>query len=398
MGVAASVLLLLGAHEGAALRSGTRLVREFMVFYTAGYVLNTSPQALYDPDSFTRSYHMLFPWLPQTVSPLYAHAPFEAVFYSPFAILPFGAALVAWQTFSLALIIAGFAIVWRLSNSLPVGQFPMGLLLALSFYPVSVTCLLRGHVSALAFFWIAVAIWCQRRGQDYRSGAALAMCLGKPTLLVLLVPMLAVGRHRRILTGLIAGAAALGVVSLAVVGWRGCASYVETLLSFAGRATVAKNPFVLSEYVDLNSFVRMLNAGHGAGALAVLALGAACILPCLAKLWAVGKDGSGLNLAWASTLTWTMVVNLYVAVYDTVIIPLGILLMGTGLFCARKGRVPFTMQILLVLLYVTPWIPPVPMGGKRTLQLYTLALIALGMYQLWLGMRRVRSARDVASG
>ena len=59
-----------------------------------------------------------------------------------------------------------------------------------------------------------------------------------------------------------------------------------------------------------------------------------------------------------------MILNLYAAVYDTPIIVLGILLMGDVLCRSSQGRLPRTLQILLVLLYVVPWIPPVPIGGE----------------------------------
>jgi hypothetical protein len=80
-------------------------------------------------------------------------------------------------------------------------------------------------------------------------------------------------------------------------------------------------------------------------------------------------------------------VNLYAAVYDTPIILLGILLMGDGLYRVDRGRVPPTVQTLFVLLCVAPWIPPVPIGGSKMLQLYTPVLVALGIYQIWPGLR-----------
>jgi hypothetical protein len=159
-------------------------------------------------------------------------------------------------------------------------------------------------------------------------------------------------------------------------------------LRFGGRATLGHDPFVLSEYVDLNSFLRMLSGGHPAVALGGLVLVAACVLPCLARLWAGARDNSGVALAWASALTWTSVVNLYVGVYDTVVIPLAVVLMVDAVRRQSRASVPTGLLILLASLYVTPWVPPVPVGENRRLQLYTVALVALGVYQIWLGLRR----------
>jgi Glycosyltransferase family 87 len=386
--LAGATLAVLGESEVDAQRSGKPMLREFMAFYTVGYILKQSPEALYKPDSFLRTYHELFPNVPANLSPVYAHAPFEAILFRPFAQLPFKAALVAWQIFSLALICAGFVLVWRSSSSLPPGQLPLALLVALSFEPVSVATILRGQVSAPTFFWLAVAIWCQRGARDLWSGLALALCLTKPTLLVLLLPMLAVGWRLRALMAFIGGAGILGAVSLLVVGWRGCIDYARMVLDFGVGATASGQSFApASEYVDLNSFLRMIITGErGRVATSAVAVAAAGALLCLARVWRGVPRGGGrqLNLAWASTLTWTMILNLYAAVYDTPIILLGILLMGDVLCRSNQGRLPQTLQILLGCLYVVPWIPPVQIGGGRMVQLYTLVLIALGAYQIWL--------------
>jgi len=394
--VAVAILWVLAQNQTVALRSGRPLLREFMAFYTVGYVLNRSPEMLYNPDSFDRTYHALFPAVPADVKQLYGHAPFEAVVFRPFALLPFEWALVGWQVFSLVLFGLGVTLVWRSSESLPLRQLPLILLLMLSFQPVAVASIARGQVSALTFFWMGIAIWCQRRGHDYWAGAALSMCLSKPTLLVLLIPMLVVGWRLRTLIGFIGGAGTLGAVSLLVVGWRGCADYVAMLVHFGGLATATRNSFLLSDYVDLNSFLRMASGGRGHMAIAVLALVAAAVVPWLAKLWRdMRRDGDvESSLAWASTLTWTTVLNLYVTAYDTPIILLGILLVADALYCATRQVVPWVLRILFMLLYVVPWIPPVPIGDSKILQLYTVVLVGLGVYQVWVALRGIGEAAE----
>jgi hypothetical protein len=382
--VSIAILWVLAQTQFNTLRSGRPLVREFMAFYTVGYAVNHSPEILYDPESFNNTYHSLFPALPAEVRQLYAHAPFEALAFRPFALLPFTSALVAWQVFSLALFVLGFALVWRATDSLPWGQLPLALLLMLSFRPVAVESIARGQVSALTFFWMAAALWCQRRRHDYWAGAALSLCLSKPTLLGLLLAMLAVGGRRRILVGFGAGTAVLASVSLLVVGWRGCAGYVAMLLRFGTMATGPRISFLLSDYVDLNSFVRTALGGRGHWALVALAVVAACVLPWLVKLWRAGRREGEVesSLMWAATLTWAMLLNVYVAPYDTPMVLLGMVLAACALHGASREAMPRAVWILLVLLYVVPWIPPVPIGGNRTLHLYTLVLVGLAVYQL----------------
>jgi hypothetical protein len=48
--------------------------------------------------------------------------------------------------------------------------------------------------------------------------------------------------------------------------------------------------------------------------------------------------------------------------------------------------------ILLVLLFVASWVPALPTGNGTFLQLYTMGLVALGIYQLRLAMEGPRLA------
>ena len=403
---AAIILWVIARNQAASLRSEQRRPEEFMAFYTVGRMLNESSSQLYEPASFLKEYDRLFP-RDSGGAPLYAHAPFEAVVFQPFARLPFKSALVAWQAVSIVFICAGFTLVWLSGESLPRSLLPLAILLAISSQPVSVSLIFNGQVSALLFLWIALAIWFQRQGWEYGSGVALSLCLSKPTLLILLLPMLGVGRRWRMLLGFLCGTALVGVVSLMVVGWRGCIDYVLTLLKFGRVATTASDGVFSppSLYVDLNSFVRMLTGWSGALPLLLLAALGACVVPWLVSLWRHVPEGwtTGWRLTWACTITWTMLLNVYVPRYDTPIVMLGILVMVDVLLTTGQGRLPLLLQSLFGLLYVVPWIPAVPIGGIAVLQPYTVILLALGTYQVWLAMSLTkrsepRVGRELAQG
>ena len=211
--------------------------------------------------------------------------------------------------------------------------------------------------------------------------------------------MLGVGRRWRTLLGFLCGTAFVGAVSLMVVGWRGCIDYVLTLLRFGRVATTASDGVFSppSLYVDLNSFIRMLTGWSGALPLLLLAALGACVGPWLVSLWRHVPEGwtTGLRLTWACTITWTMLLNVYVPRYETPIIMLGILLMVDALLTTGQGRLPLLAQILFGLLYVVPWIPAVPIRGVALLQPYTVILLALGTYQLWLAMSLTRTSHPV---
>ena len=385
------IAVAIGQKELTSLRSEERRPEEFMAFYTVGRMLNESSYRLYDSTEFLQHYDRLFP-REAGGAPLYAHAPFEALIFRPFAYLPFKAALVAWQVASIALIGGGFVLIWRSSAALPRSTLPLALVLALSFQPISVALIFNGQVSALVFFWMALAVWLDRRGHEYGAGAALALCLAKPTLLILLLPMLAIGRRWRAVAGFLAGAAALAGVSWLLIGAQGNVEYVFTLLRF-GRVTTASDEVFSppSLYVDLNSFTRMLTGWPGAVSLVVVASIGVLLAPVLVGVWRRAPQGgtTARALTWASTITWTTLLNIYVPRYDTAIIVLGALLMVDALLSTNADGLRGLPQVLFAVLYVAAWVEPVPLGGG-VLQPYTVVVAALGAHQLWLARSATR--------
>jgi hypothetical protein len=385
------IVVAIGQRELARLRSEERRPEEFMAFYTVGRMLNESSCRLYDPTEFLEQYDRLFP-REAGDAPLYAHAPFEALLFRPFAYLPFKRAVVAWQVTSIVLVSAGFVLIWRSGSALPLSTLPLALALALSFQPISVALIFNGQVSALAFFWIALALWLDRRGREYGAGAALSLCLAKPTLLILLIPMLAVGRRWRAIAGFVAGAVVLAVVSWLLIGWQGNVEYVLTLLRF-GRVTTASHEVFSppSLYVDLNSFTRMLTGWPGTTALTVVIAIGALLAPIFLGVWrrAPLEWTTGRALTWASTITWTTLLNIYVPRYDTAIIVLGALLMVDALLATGPRGLHGLPQVLFAVLYVVAWVAPLPLGGGL-LQPFTVVVAALGAHQLWLARSATR--------
>jgi len=385
------IAVAIGQKELASLRSEERRPEEFMAFYTVGQMLNESSYRLYDAAEFLQQYDRLFP-REAGGAPLYAHAPFEALMFRPFAYLPFKTALVAWQVTSIVLISSGFVLVWRSGVALPRSSLPLALVLALSFQPISVALIFNGQVSALVFFWLALAVWLDRRGREYGAGAALALCLAKPTLLILLLPMLAVGRRWKAIAGFLAGAALLAGISWLLIGGQGNVEYVLTLLRF-GRVTTASDEVFSppSLYVDLNSFTRMLTGWPGTVSLVVVAAIGVLLAPLLVGVWrrVPHARSTAWALTWASTITWTTLLNIYVPRYDTAIIVVGALLMVDALLEKDADGLRGLPQVLFAVLYVAVWVEPVPLGGG-VLQPYTVVVAALGAHQLWLARNATR--------
>jgi hypothetical protein len=79
-----------------------------------------------------------------------------------------------------------------------------------------------------------------------------------------------------------------------------------------------------------------------------------------------------------------MVLNIYLGIYDTTLAVLSVLLMTDVLYRHEDGnRLPLSpaYKLILLLLYVVPWITQ-PIARLSGIQLYTLVLALLGIYQI----------------
>jgi hypothetical protein len=321
----------------------------------------------------------------------YLHPPFVALAFRPLARLPYAWSFAVWLLISAGLYLGGLVLTLGTLRSLPRTDGPLIVLLALSFEPFVMECWMGGQLSAFGFFCLALAWYWLDRGRPTAAGAALGFCLYKPTLLVLLLPMLVVARWWRVLAGFTLTGVGLAAISVVAVGWQACLQYAQLLLGFAGTTSGSEGAVLpVSKFVDLNSFFRLLFGGTSAltGVLMLLIL--AVPLGSLAVTWwRVGRaDGTRRRLLWAATLTWTLVANLYVGAYDSVLVVQAALLTADVVYQpGGKGAPPFrspVFPVFLLLLYVGPWVSQ-HLARAAGLQLYSLILLAFAAYLLILG-------------
>ncbi len=350
---------------------------DYAAFYNAGRLVNQSPRDLYNQQAHSRLYHGLFPKEPAEAGLPFANAPAFAILFSPLARLPYVWSYLLWTLISLALFVSGFVLAWD-AVKLPRKYFATGLLLALSFEPFVIECLHGGQVSAVAFFCICLAIWLRKKGWLISAGAAVGLCLYKPTLLPLLIPMLLIGRQWRMLIGA-AGAAGLATgVSVLVLGREVNWEYARLLTGYLQRSTGGQVFFQTWKFVDLNSFLKLLSHGPSSGAWGVMGMIGALVGWRLVRLWrSFGQSEKGGEQAWAATLTCTLFLNVYVGVYDTIlVIPAILLMLGRDHLGLSRAH-----RWLLPAIYLAPWFSGLLAHGVG-FQPYTLLLMALGALQL----------------
>ena len=368
---------------------GPFLGADFGAFYVAGQIFNQhGPASIYDSALHRRLYKENFPDASLDEELSYANAPFFIVPFIFLSRLPYAWAYFIWLVISLALYVAGFSILWRSLQTLPRDIWLTSLLVALSFWPFLVECLAGGQTSAFGFFCLGLAVACEARSRFW-SGAALALCAYKPTLLFLVVPMLLVTGRWLTLVGLAVGNFFLALVSVSLVGWQGCINFINRLLFYSTAATGAEAGLRSWKYVDINAFMRLLLPHNANLRWAITAILVLLVIPFLVYSWWRLRDESQRLLLWALTITWTPVLNIYMGIYDSTILVLAGLLLTAEFY--RSGlsasAMPYAYRVLFVLVYLSPWFTQ-NIALMIGIQIYTLAVAAFGIYQL----RPVRSS------
>ena len=362
---------------------GEPLGADFAAFYDAGTLINRyGVGKLYDLSLQAEIYHEGFPLVDRNTDIFFLNAPFLALPLPILARLAYPWAYALWAIASLALYAGGFRLLWRELKGMPEALFPTALLVAVTFMPFMVECLAGGQTTAVGFLSLASAVLLEGRGKLFASGLALSLLTYKPTLLVLIGPMLVVTGRWRVIAGLAVGGTALGLVSVGFGGWGILSRWFDALV-FAGRhATSATSGLRLWKFVDLNSFARGLADTHVALRWIIAGTTSSVALVWLLRGWWCMRTRGELNARanWALTLAWLPILNVYVGFYDTALLALSVMLVTEQLY-RRSTGLPLTYRLMLLALYVAPWCSQ-PIARSTGFQLYTLVIAAWGVFVL----------------
>ena len=189
---------------------------DFLALYSGARLAGTN--RLYDPESI---------WAIQVAttgrygpSLLFTRIPCFALFLWPLAQLPYEMARYIWAAFQLVAVIAA-AWLWP-------GSRKLAAIVTCWSFPI-LTCLTFGADTALLFFWLVLWRRLEVKNRPVWAGIALALCIAKFHLFLLL-PLLLL-RHRRwpVIKGSAIGVSALLALSFVSAGWRWPVDYLHVL-------------------------------------------------------------------------------------------------------------------------------------------------------------------------
>ena len=364
---------------------------DYPQFHVAGLLLNRGESAhLYDLALQNSEYHRLFPDEPSHVQLPFVYAPFLAACFRPLALLPYEYSYSVWLAISIGCFVAGFSLIWKLVTASEQAHWSLCFLVAIAYEPLIIECFFGGQISTLGFLVFASVIYLDRNSRPFTAGLVLAVCSYKPTLLVLVLPMLLISRAWRILIGFGIGMSLLLCVSLLVIGSDAYADYVHLLAGYSERTA---SGFRTWKNVDVVAFYRLI---FGTKSLLAASLGiGTCVIGCCSLGWIFRRraicDKTTQPLFWGCLLTWSLVLNVYSPIYDTILIIPSAVLTYDGLCRTMMNLQRTTMQVfklLLLLLFLAPLLCP-NVTRWTGLQTMTLVLTAFGLFQLVVWQRMV---------
>ncbi|HTM14219.1 MAG TPA: glycosyltransferase family 87 protein [Bryobacteraceae bacterium] len=361
---------------------GRPLGSDFVEFYAAGKALNQhQPAFLYDISALTRLEQESLPAMSRTQMLLFGYPPVVGQLYRPFALLPYKSAYCAWLVFSLAL----YALcLWLLFRGWANASYRRtAFLLSLSAPMYTLETWIGGQLSVVTFFAVVLFVYCFENRWPLLAGIALGLATYKPSLMAIPAAMMILGACWRMFAGFCGGSGLLVLGSLATAGVSGLRWWMVQMKVFAGIATTNESIIRRTKYVDLNSFFTILLGGSSVTrAIATLAAVAAFLF--LGWNWwrSRGQSHDVQRYLWGATLTWTLMINIYAPVYDTILLIPAAALVARSLY-GRSKREQAGLQLWLIALWLVPWLTQ-SWADYLRLQILTLVLAGFGYWAITL--------------
>jgi hypothetical protein len=350
------LIVQLATNRGGATAVGPSLGADYPAFHTAGQIIREYPGSrLYDLGLQAQLGDAARPGAPPGGSLLFVHPPATVLPFVPLAGLSYTMSFLMWVAVSLAVVGGGLVALRRACPHLAPTDWSVAAGLAFAAQPLLAESILGGQIAVIAFLALALALTAVRRGHLFCAGLALSLLAYKPTLLLLFVPLVLLGRRWRVVAGLAVGGLAWGVVSLVVAGPEGCRDWVNLMTAYGKVSTGSAADFRLFKFIDLNSALR-LSFGDQPW---IAGLAAALAVPSLAWLtWAwMRRDQFEEASLWAATATGTLVLNLHVAVYDVALAVPGVLVTLDAMARRTRGELHLSAfdRGVLAAAWCVPW-------------------------------------------
>lgn len=301
---------------------------DFTSFYMAGTMVRLGMgHDLYDLKAEWRVQQEFAPWVSVRQAALpYMHAPFEALLFAPFTLLPYSRAFALWNGLNFLILLA---LPYLLRPHLPVlKQIPPWIMifLQLAYFPVFFV-LLQGQDAILLLLLYCLAFSALKKDATGTAGFWLALGLFRFHLVAPFVLVMLLLKKFRLVVAFTMTSVVLAGLSAWVVGWRGLLhypGYIWWLEQHRSQAILTP-----SDTTNLRGLVDTL-LGKWFPAyvqLAAVILLSAGMLYFAIRCWRSAEPRSEQwNLAFSATLVATVLVSYHSFIHDlsTLLLPVAV--------------------------------------------------------------------------
>jgi hypothetical protein len=325
---------------------------DFTILYSAGRIVASGlGHQLYDPKVQYRTQLEFAPRVAVRRDALpYNHPPFEALVFVPLAELPYRLAYITWTLVNLLVLIF---IYWRLRRQVPLlEEHSVGvwLLASLGYFPVFIA-LLQGQDILLLLLLYALVYVALKRGADVAAGCWLGLGLFRPQEVLPLLVILLFWRRWKVLAGFTAMAVALGIVSVATIGWRETLAYP----GFVWTTENTRNGVIAPvDMPNLRGLASLMVGTLGARWENVLAAGLSVAAVLSAGLiWKPKSGQERFDLSFALAVVATLLASYHAYPYDLSVLLVAMALVVNGAW-GKVGGLKILLGVPVLLLFFSP--------------------------------------------
>jgi hypothetical protein len=293
---------------------------DFLQFYVAGSIgLSGDSAALYDANAFAK---LGVKRVPESSGVYYLpiYGPQMSLLFAPFALLPYGWALLIWILITTATYGVCCWAVWKSCRHLR-NEGPSIVLIAAGF-PAVFNLITYGQNSAIALACVTGAFLALRWDRYFLAGLAIGTLIYKPQLAVVLVCVFVASLEWRVVAGMLSGAALQLGAAWVWYGTPTMRAYYEWMRGI-GEINSLLEPKLYQMY-SLLSFWKLLvpNLQIALG----LYIFSACVL--LVASYRIWRTRAPLSVRYSFLLLATVLVSPHLFVYDLVILAPALLMVG----------------------------------------------------------------------
>jgi hypothetical protein len=331
---------------------------DFTTFYMAGKMVRTGMgHELYDLAAEWRVQQEFAPWVTIRQAALpYMHAPFEALLFVPFSLLPYGIAFAAWDAINLLILLTIPHLLAPHSPALSRLSPLLVLAIELAYFPAFFV-LLQGQDAILLLLFYGLTYVSLKRNAETAAGLWLACGLFRFHLVIPFVVVMLFARKLRLVASFSVAAMGLAGLSAWIVGWRQLLhypGYIWWLEQHKSRVILTPS--------DTTNIRGLLDTMLANWLPAKLVLGAVILCSALTlyvaiRAWRRARSSpENFDLAFSVTLLATVLVGYHSFLYDLsvllipVAVTLGLLVRGTP----PVGFAKIASLVAIFALFCTP--------------------------------------------